>query len=326
MDRTIISLVRTAFASVLLASFVSVTALGAAPATASALTAGLAPTIFGSLADMNGSGTVTTGDDSNAFYGDTAIIDGGLDCNAWLAVNDGAAGDGTIDTLDDCTLIGYDGTANGVTILVVAGLFDTADGQPILDGRVLPAVFNAANPDNPNVPPSDFAWSTINGLVDSNGSGTITGDDCSFGVVGTVDVLGSDVGCGFGSPVAPADNGKVDLNDDIAITSADTCTNHCFLGRNVVNGVVSDCTILGTGASETLIGTAGRDIVCGLGGLDTLTGGDRNDTLEGGKGNDILLGGAGNDLLSGGPGSDSANGGKGRDRCVSVALQKSCEL
>jgi Ca2+-binding RTX toxin-like protein len=324
MDRTIISLVRTGFASLLLASFVSVTGLGAAPATASPLSAGLAPAIFGSLADMNGSGTVTPADSSSAFYGDTSIIAGALDCDAWTAANDGTAGNGVIDASDDCTLIGYDGTLDGVTIAVVDGEFVTADTQPIPDGRVLPAVFDAANPNNPSVVASDFAWSTINGLVDANGSGTITGDDCSIDVVGTADILGQT--CGFGSPVPGTDNGKVDLNDDIAITAADTCNDHCFLGRNVVNGLVSDCTILGTAASETLIGTASRDVVCGLGGLDTLTGGDRNDILEGGKGNDIMLGGPGNDLLSGGPGSDSANGGKGRDRCVSVVLRKSCEL
>ena len=65
--------------------------------------------------DLNGDGAVTGADDSNAFYGDTAIIDGGLDCDAWgLTENEGSAGDGVIDVNDDCFLRVVDGTNNGV--------------------------------------------------------------------------------------------------------------------------------------------------------------------------------------------------------------------
>jgi hypothetical protein len=46
------------------------------------LRAGLSPTIVGGLADVNGDGAVVDGnDDANAFYGDTSIIDGALDCD-----------------------------------------------------------------------------------------------------------------------------------------------------------------------------------------------------------------------------------------------------
>ncbi len=91
-------------------------------------------------------------DDSAAFYGDTSIINGALDCNAWILDNHGALGDGMIDANDECTLIGYDGTPDGITISVVAGEFTEAGGSPIAEGYVLPKVFNAAEPDNPRHP------------------------------------------------------------------------------------------------------------------------------------------------------------------------------
>ncbi len=195
-------------------------------------TSGLSPTIVSGLADLNGDGVVDGDDDSNAFYGDTSIIDGALDCNAWTTENDGAAGDGTIDGSDNCTLVGYDGTTNGVTIAVVAGEFQTADGP-------LPTVFNAANPDNPDVGDSDFAWSTIFGRVDSNGENpeAITGDDCHVGIIGGANILGST--CGL-SPTPPAAfNGLVDLNGDDTITTADdSCTGGCFFGHDVSSGLV----------------------------------------------------------------------------------------
>jgi hypothetical protein len=208
----------------------------AGPAAAQPFTGGLSPTVIDGRADLNGDNEVTAADDSNAFYGDTAIIDGALDCNAWLLVpNDGSAGDGVIDALDDCILIGYDGTIDGVQILVANGEFQVADGP-------LPTVFNASDPDNPDVGDADFAWSTINGLVDANGDETIDANDCSFDVVGTADILGNTVGntnpCGFANPPDAADNGKVDLNSDGEITVADTCTDGCFLGHNVTLGVV----------------------------------------------------------------------------------------
>ena len=92
-------------------------------------------------ADLNGDGVVNGRDDSNAFFGGTAIIDGQVDCNAWTSDNDGTPGDLAITSADDCTLIGFDGTANGVTINVIDGEFGWTGP--------LPTVFNAADPDNP---------------------------------------------------------------------------------------------------------------------------------------------------------------------------------
>src|SRR5512134_71324 len=139
----------------------------ATPAAAAPLTGGFSPTVINGAADLNGDNEATGRDDANEFYGSTSIIDGFLDCDAWGATpNEGSAGSGVIDTSDDCTLIGYDGSLTGVTINVVDGAFDTSDGP-------LPEVFNAADPDNPGVLESDFAWSAIGGRVDSDGNETI---------------------------------------------------------------------------------------------------------------------------------------------------------
>jgi hypothetical protein len=313
---------------------------------------GFSPFIVNGLADLNGDRTVTGRDDSNAFYGDTSIIDGGLDCNNWTTDNDGTAGDGAINGFDDCTLIGYDGTANGVTIEVVDGEFQVGNG-------FLPTIFNAADPDNPDVGDSDFAWSAIQGRVDSNGNEFIDFNDCHFGLVGVTldsglgdatngyDILGNNQAntdpCGFGAPTpAAADNGLVDLNSDHDITSADSCTNGCFFGHNVRLGLVQtlECTgfegdprndVRGTAGPDTLVGTPGADIICGFGGndlligrggadvmlgganADVLRGGGGPDRLGGGSGRDRLIGGRGNDFLNGGPGFDTCRGGPGRD-------------
>ena len=293
----------------------------AAPAAAQPLTGGFSPMIINGEADLNGDGVVNGRDDSNEFYGETSIIDGRLDCNAWTAPNEGTAGNLAITVGDDCTLIGYDGTPDGVTIAVVDGEFQWPN-------RPLPTVFNAADPDNPDISDSDFAWSAINGRVDSNGDEAITGDDCHFGLIGETvdaglgdptdgaDILGNPGAneCGFAQPPDPADNGLVDLNSDTLITAADSCSG-CFFGLDVELGVVQaqECPgfegdprndVVGTAGNDTLVGTGGADIICGLGG---------NDTLLGRGGNDLLLGGAGADFLSGGPGADRLRGHSGND-------------
>src|SRR6266511_3886290 len=241
--------------SVLVVGFLA----GIPTASAAAFTGGFSPTIIAGGADLNGDGVVTGRDDSNEFFGDTSIIDGHLDCDTWNAQlepeNAGTAGSGTIDGSDDCTLVGYDGTADGVTITVANGLFSWPSGT------ALPTVYNEANPDSPGVYVADFAWSTIDGKVDSNGKETIDGDDCHFGLIGeTVDTGfgeptdGADVlgnpgtnQCGFATAPAVADNGKVDLNNSVTITAADSCTNGCFFGHNVTSGIVQ-----GGGAAPTI--------------------------------------------------------------------------
>jgi Ca2+-binding RTX toxin-like protein len=319
----------------------------AGPAVAAPYTGGFSPTIIGQLADLNGDGVVTGRDDANAFYGDTHIIDGGLDCDAWgTAPNAGTVGDGAIDTADDCTLMGVDGTTDGIAIDVVDGTFQWPDGP-------LPFVFNAGDPDNADVGDSDFAWSAIDGRVDSNGDEAITVDDCHFGLIGeTVDAElgdptdGADIlgntgtntnPCGFANPPAAANNGLVDLNSDGNITAADSCTNGCFFRLDVSNGVVqappsppaaASCrgrpaTHVGTSGNDTIVGTSGNDVIVALGGNDTVKSkggndvvcaGPGKDTVRAGSANDLVLGQGGKDFLLGQGGKDRINGGGGRDR------------
>jgi len=309
----------------------------AAPAGATSFTVGFSPTIVGGGADLNGDGVVNGRDDANTFYGDTSIIDGHLDCNAWGPIaNAGTAGDGVIGAADDCSLVGYDGSPNGVTVEVVNGAFQVADGP-------LPTVFNAGDPSNSDVGDSDFAWSVIDGRVDSNGNESIEGDDCHFGLIGATvdagfgdptdgaDILGNPGSneCGFSTPPNTADNGLVDLNSDVDITSAsDTCADGCFFGHDVTNGEVqaipptcqgfesdSRNQVVGTPGVDVLPGTAAADIICGLGGSDVIRGLGGRDLLLGGRGNDTVKGGDGNDRLFGGPGRDALDGGPGIDRC-----------
>jgi hypothetical protein len=238
----------------------------AASAQAAPYTGGLSPTVINGGLDLNGDNEVTGADDSNAFYGDTAIINGGLDCDAWVTVNDGTAGDGVIDANDDCQMLAYDGSATGVTIDVVDGAVDWPDGP-------FPTVFpQPGDGDNPDIGDSAFAWSTISGLVDSSGDETIDANDCSFDVVGTADILGNTVGntnpCGFANPPDAADNGKVDLNSDGDITDADTCTDGCFLGHNVTLGVVQVEGATVTTPAGAFSGTFGPTLVGGLADLN----------------------------------------------------------
>ncbi len=306
----------------------------AATAGAGALTGGFSPTVVSGGADLNGDGVANGRDDANAFYGDTHIIDGKLDCDAWGAqANDGTAGDGTIDGADNCSLVGYDGTMFGVTINVVAGAFDWPSGRP------LPTVFpQPGTPNNPDVADSKFAWSAIDGRVDSNGDEAIDGDDCHFGLVGAtndvglgdqtdgVDILGNPGAneCGFATAPNTADNGLVDLNDDSDITSADSCSNGCFFGHNLVLGKVQELEcpgyegdprnhVVGTSGPDTLVGTGGADIICAFGGNDTLLGRGGNDLLLGGGGADVLAGRGGADSLRGGTGADILRGGDRSD-------------
>jgi hypothetical protein len=218
--------------------------VGAQTASAAEFSGGFSPKIISGGADLNGDGVVNGRDDSQDFFRDTDIIDGKLDCDAWATANDGDAfGSGTITTDDDCTLVAFDGTSDGVTITVTDGAFVWTSGT------ALPTVYNRLDPANPGVFAADLAWSTIGGKVDSNGSESITGDDCTLGLIGQIvdsgmgtdptdgaDVLGT--ACGIAPAPDPANNGKVDLNSDATITTADTCTNGCFFGHNVTLGLV----------------------------------------------------------------------------------------
>jgi Ca2+-binding RTX toxin-like protein len=312
----------------------------ATSAQAAPFTGTFGPTIIDGLADLNGDNLVTGRDDSNNFFGDTDIIDGALDCNAWGVlpgdVNDGAAGDGVIDLLDDCTLRAYDGTDGGVDITVTDGVFGWPDGP-------LPHVFNAdQTPPNSDIGDSDFAWSTINGLVDSDGNEIINANDCTFGLVGVTedagrgdqtdgyDVLANNASgtdpCGFG-PTEPdaADTGKVDLNSDGDITAADTCADGCFFGHNVTLGVVQTETggPFPPPPSNAFSGTFGPTIIdqrADLNGDGIVNGRDDSNNFFGET--DIIDGGVDCDAWGGTDNDGSAGDGviDGDDNCTLVVF------
>ena len=123
---------------------------------------------------------------------------------------------------------------------MIDGEFGAADGP-------LPTVFNAADPNNPDVGDSDFAWSAIGGGWTPPETRPINSEDCAFGLIGSAvdaglgdatdgaDILANTAGdtnpCGFGAPHPDAaNNGLVDLNSDKLITVADSC-NGCFFGH-----------------------------------------------------------------------------------------------
>src|SRR3954470_2918160 len=165
--------------------------VGSTPASAAGSTGGLSPTVFGGRLDMNGTGAIGGRDDSNAFFGQTDVIDGGIDCDAWgTTANAALPGDGVIGAADDCTLIGVDGSFDGVTIAVEDGVVVAADGVPFSDGSRMPALYNAANPFDQSVQGADFGWWALDGRVDVNLSGSIDYGDCARGVVVRSDAVG----------------------------------------------------------------------------------------------------------------------------------------
>jgi len=188
----------------------------------------LAVNVIGGKLDLNGDGVVNGMDDSNSLFGNTNVIDGMLDCNAGA----GTSGDNVINASDNCVLT----HATMGSITVTSGVFVLANGPLTLDFT------------SPNV-----RWATINGLVDSDGSGSITSNDCTRGLIGlandsgmgadaadAVNVLGSNGsidpcrGTAFTDMTA---NGKVDINNSNTIDASDSCA-ACFFGRQVISGVV----------------------------------------------------------------------------------------
>lgn len=260
---------RTALTSLLAVVLVLlVTFLGTGRADATAYSGTLAPIAFGGALDMNGDGSGDASDNAQAFFGDTDILGGYIDCDGWgiLAadVNAGSVGDGSIDASDVCVLRAYDGSADGLFIWVengamtwISDTFATPDKRAIPDGWPVPAIFtNVATPTSTSVAAADFAWQALAGKVDSNGSGAIDSDDCTIDVIGGIDVLGSALACA--GTVSSIYNGYVDLNDDLLITASDTCVNGCFLGRNVTRGLVQlETPSLGTPGAQGIPGVNG---------------------------------------------------------------------
>lgn len=208
-------------------------------AQAAPFTGTFAPTVVGGLADLNGSGTISSADSWVDFYDSTDIINGGLDCDNWGAtVNDGSDGDGVIDFLDDCELLGYDGTSNGVTIIVSNGSFVEKDGLAFPDKTKLPAVFpNVATPANPSVVQADFAWQAIGGAIDVNQNGLISAADCAEDIVNGWNIVAS-----LCNGVPSSDNGLVDTTDNFVIGTEDDSASG-FFGMAITDGVVQGAPV-----------------------------------------------------------------------------------
>ena len=191
------------------------------------------PTIYGGGADLNGSKTISSADSWVNFYDNTDIINGGLDCDNWGGnPNDGSGGDGVINFLDDCTLIGYDGTVDGMTINVSNGNFVEHDGVLITDGFKLPTVFNAAHPANPSVVDADFAWQAIGGAIDVNQNSLISDFDCQSDIVNGWNIVGA-----ICDGVPSSDNGLIDTTKNHSIGTEDDSASG-FFGMEVIDGVV----------------------------------------------------------------------------------------
>jgi hypothetical protein len=238
-------------------SAIAVSIVPSVPASATGYTGGLSPLVLGGRLDMNGSGGIGGRDDSSGFYGQTDVIDGAIDCDAWNGPNAGLPGDGVIDASDDCVLVGVDGTVEGATIVVGDGSIATVDGVPVADGYQMPALFNASFPSDPQVADADFGWWVFDGHVDANSSGSIDDADCSRGVVGETDdvglgppgdgadVLAASPACANALTVTSAEDGLVDLDDDGQLTAADWCDDGCFLGHGIAAGLVAATAVGG---------------------------------------------------------------------------------
>ena len=336
---------------VLMAFYAQLTFAGSA--SAAPFSGGVSPTISAGWPTSTVTVWSRAADDSNAFYGDTAIIDGKLDCDGWgilpADVNDGTAGDGAITAADDCTLVGYDGTPDWGHDSSGRWRYSRSAIGPL--PTVFPQIGDADNPTLATRPSpgrrSMAGWTrtvTRPSTATTAPSGSSARRSISArrrdGRDGRPRESGANE-CGFANPPALTDNGLVDLNSDGDITTADSCP-RCFLGHRVILGVVQQANcpghvgdprnqVVGTSGPDVLVGTAGADVICGLGGNDVLTGkggadlllggsgadrlrgGARADILKGGGGRDVLRGGSGNDRLSGGPGNDRLYGQPGND-------------
>lgn len=88
-----------------------------------------------------------------------------------------------------------------------------------------------------------------------------------------------------------------------------------------MNGVVTQDETIDAKPGEALFwdGGIGHDVINGGLTEDTLIGGAGNDTLTGGGGADTLVGGLGDDLLSAGGNFDMLSGGEGNDTLIGAA-------
>lgn len=168
---------------------------------------------------------------------------------------------------------------------------------------------------------------TIELGADLNGSGSLTIDTITDGVLFTSPDEGGDViwnfgtedrillsSSGFGLDVGPITFGSEGIQ--VAASGNDgstwTVTFNGTLLATVHGLQPTEGTFvvvpMGSAGNDELDGLSGQDnVIDGLAGNDTINGSDGNDTLRGGDGDDILIGNEGSDTLLGGAGHDTLN-------------------
>lgn len=93
----------------------------------------------------------------------------------------------------------------------------------------------------------------------------------------------------------------------------------------VLEGKLSNNSLIGTDESELILGGSGNDHIEGKGGNDCIITGPGNHSVQGGAGDDIIVAGNGSDSISGGSGNDtiyagggsnSVSGNEGNDKII----------
>lgn len=100
---------------------------------------------------------------------------------------------------------------------------------------------------------------------------------------------------------------------DALINGMDAVVDPGGLFENIIQGDISNNTMVGTDVEDAIFGLGGADTINGGFGSDFLFGGDDNDTLIGGFGNDEMFGGDGGDFILGLFGNNYYDGGAGDD-------------
>ena len=164
----------------------------------------------------------------------------------------------------------------------------------------------------------------VNGLVDRDGSETLSAVTISGMPTGAALSAGTDLGGGTWSvsaaqlaelKILPPDSYTGAFNLTVSSTATEASNGSSTTTTQTVAVTVSATTssLLGTQNGDTLSGTSANETLQGFGGNDTINAGGGNDLVYGGNGNDTIDGGTGNDLLHGDAGNDTLVGGAGND-------------
>jgi Ca2+-binding RTX toxin-like protein len=206
---------------------------------------------------------------------------------------------------------GYDGTAQGDTLVNIENLYGSAFDDALTGDRLGNSLFGLSGDDNLD---GGFGNDLLNG---GDGEDTLKGG-------GGADVLYGDIGEDMlkGGGGADVLDGGADFDmADYTLSSAGVFVSlinnvgaygdaegDTFMSIERVAGSFNADTLWGDNGGNTLEGNDGNDFLSGFGGGDYLIGGPGNDTLRGMDGEDHLYGDEGTDTLYGGAASDALVG------------------